>query len=782
MARERFERRVAVQPAGRAQVGQGFRDLQSTLRAFTNQQLGEVRVRAAESARLEGEEFGLAQPLAELAEPITETDRVFFEAAIQAQKTSLAVEIRDNILRIKDDALNPATFNENSLFEFQQSITSYAEALTNQTPPALQNYAENVFSQYAETSQSEVAKEVSELTRRRTLSNLNESVIKLTRDGENASFDGDEISASGFKNEIDDALSAARDAGLITAQSYSNQIASVRNSFKENFILGGFDRALQAGEVEARTYIDRFVKSEELKTDFSPAERFSLESKMESRLNAHRNRNKINDFTLRQDTRDDLTRIRSGLSPNPEIRERLLASGNFESVVKYDRDVEIALGISAVHEQVRYASFIEQDAILSRIEPSPDEENFAVKKAIFDEAVKIVERIRNEIISDPVGYIESLPEIQQQIETAILQGGNIDQIKINALKAMGLPDDQLRVLSNRDAGLIINALNDMSIPEQIDRLREIAINHGTRSTIAFKDLRRQGYPMAVLNLLSMESNPNSQSQQGVAAQAFSADLSELRKAVQARGIKLSSVTDRVNKELDTYNSTVWSSQGDVVSPLNEISDYVTRFALQILATQPGIKPKEAARTATDAFINNHFNYPNVNGINFRVPQIIGNSDARSAGLSMVLLASSGERYVIPDNFFPGVGEDKRTSLYQDFIFNNGQVVTSPDNQRLILTDDSGNPVKIVNEEGSELIVTVPIGDINDDQSPINQITDIRRQIELEQGASRAVGGAVSPRLQQQAIKSQKRIIEFVTGAQDKNLISLWSDLLDEAGQ
>lgn len=704
-----FQQRVGIQPGPIANVGSSFERLANVLQSFSDKTSQVTQRVSDELAAKRGAEAGRSLEF-DPKIPITEADKAFEQAALQANKVAVSTNVRDKIKSIEQETLDPKNFNQNSLEEYQRKIAGFSSGLLQNVPKSNQDAVKNVINYYAINGQNRVLARTDAVDKEKLKAGLLSSLNKFQHDSANAAFSGDGASGASLFGQGKRTLQVALESGLVSGSFVAETTERWQSDLQQSSYLGQFNRALEDGKPQE--YLAKFNKSKS--TDLTEPERLNLHMKMEGMLRQKRTSIAIKGEDLSNEINDELVRVQNGAQQNLVLSSKIREFFP-EKFGAYQDDLNAAKLYSTASTQLKYVSPLDREAILDKFKPKLNEPGIAKKEQVFSKLEQLNKEQLSQFTKDPAGYIQDSPAVESAVnEFSTLGKGDPFQTMINAQKQMGLTDSQVRLISNVKAAAYVTKIKTDPIEKQVTDIKSIAEEYGKHANIALRDLSRAGLPMANQLVISMSNNPASMSLTPQAVEAFETPTKVLTDNLPAN-VKQSAISTAVKQNLDQYVSTVTVYNGPTNDTINNIYQHVTKLALKLAQTED---PEKAARDASDALINNHFSYETVNGQAFRYPKAMSSNLVGNAG-STLLSQSIKSDLRIPSSFFPNLSTKQRELEYVKQIKAKGHVVTLPDNSGIVAVDGEGVPIRTL--AGNQFVAR--FSDLNNPQSEIRKNTD-----------------------------------------------------------
>ena len=718
-----FEQKVGIKPGPVAKVGASFEKLANVLQDFSDKSLQVTQRISDELSAKRGAEAGRSLDF-EPKTPVTETDRAFEQAALQANKVAVSTNVRDKIKSIEQETLDPANFNQNSLEEYQRKISGFSAGLLQNVPKSNQDAVKNVINYYAINGQNRVISRTQAVDKQKLHAGLLSSLNKFQHDSENAAFSGDGASGAALFSQGKRTLQMALDSGLVSGSFSAETTERWQSELQQQSYLGQFSRAIDDGTPQE--YLRKFSKSKS--TDLTEPERLNLHMKMEGMLRQKRTSISIKGEDLNNEINDELVRVQHGAKPDLTLSSKIREFFP-KKYGAYTDDINAAKLYSTASTQLKYVSPLDRQAILEKFKPKLNESGIAKKEQVFSKIEQLNREQLTQFTKDPAGYIQDSPAVENAVnQFSTLGKGDPFQTMINAQKEMGLTDSQVRLISNVKAAAYVTRIKTDPIAKQVSDIKSIADEYGKHANVALRDLSRAGLPMANQLVISMSNNPSSLSLVPQAVEAFETPMKDLVDALPDKKTK-SQISSLVKGHLEQYNSTVAVYNGPTSTLTANLNQHVLRIAMKLAQTET---VEKAARDAANAAINDHFSYDTVNGETYRYPKSMDGELVNNSARTLLFQAENS-KLRIPPYFFPNLSTRQREIEYRKEISAKGHVVTLPDNGGITAVDGSGVPIKT--QTGNPF--TTRFSDLLNAQSEERHRVDSARQTRaLKTAASR----------------------------------------------
>lgn len=699
---------------------------------------------------------------------------------LQAERADKHLQVLEGIRHIRENILSPQNFNDNALNNYDASVKGFATGILNTTSEKNKRYIENLIQYYGSQSRDIIGNRVGQLSKNKLIANFNEYIDRVGQSAETAYYNGDMI-VDDKKNQINKGdilagqihqkINTMLSSGLISGAQASSISERLKNRYETSTYLGQFNRALQAGKPQ------EYIKSFDENKTIDPFLKMNLKSKFIGMLHDYKIEHGFNSFTLRNEMDNAITGVLNGENPsnfqttiNKIIQFAPNEAPDFESRLK-----TAEYGANLV-KSTRWMSLPEAEDIYQKNKPNINDSNYARKFKMWSHIGYMINENYRKAINDPADYIETNPNVLKVKENRLVaasdgfgklssqtNASSIDYVgaKLEAEKQMGLPQ---AIIGNKEAGSFVHSLNGLTHQQQLQRLNNFIMSHaayvamrnGTPTTevnshyvnIVMKDLYKAKLPIANMMLIGMQNNPQSIRFINDAMNAFDSGKKVLENDLPS-DINKNDLMNKVKDELQDYVESTTGYNGASSSVISDAYNHVYLLALKLAQKESG---SQAAKDASDALINNNFEYHQVLNHTIRTPPDFSNN-LLNFGVKTLRAEAIKSNLAIPPWFEANMGltDIQRKNDYYSHIFSDGYVETTSDNMGIILVSPSGNPVKTIDGNNFQF----SFADMNNPQSVArDKITSLPLLMETKefQNMEKSISMFGAPNLENEVLK------------------------------
>lgn len=741
-----FTERVQIQPVAASSAGQGLNSLSQRLQNFSNQVLNE-RLRVLEDQdKPKAIEAG-SQPNYQSGSSYTERQRAFNKIAIQANKFSTEMAVRENILKIKNNILNSANFGVDSPQEFELHVRQFAQDFLPQVPKENRQIAKNLINYYGVTNQQSLLKTAKTLSIQQSTRQFNNALMKFKNDSILASYEGDTISGAALLGQAKQLNNLGVETGLVkeSEAKVQNQYADMANV--KAMYLGEFQRALNNGN--PNEFLEKFSTQD---IDLPPAMALGTQIQMLGQKVNHDNAKSNEDDSFAERFNNSLKEAQNGQYQNVVniiAKTRSLGARGNLLADDMEKKLQDATLLHSVNESLKYATPVQRQQALQVIAQSASDENIDTQK-LLQTAQKINNKQLKSLQNDPHSYVMKNPVVYQAYENA-KQGIDINpyQVEYNQQVRLGVDPASVKFLSSETASNIVHSIKSSpTVNDQVEELHKLLtintlnpdgspkLRYGKYTPYIINQLMQKGLNMPVAAVMNAYADPKSQPYIVDAIRAEDAATVKSGnefKSEKSANVNLASRLDTTtvkNIRLQVRNTMQPYFQS--VSGYNNLDPNIPRqleLHVQNLAMQLTLRgDKDAVKNAYNFYIGNHINLDNSlnghvvqkpytlqNDVNFSALFHTLNTNARKQLDKIVVPMEAVRQFATPTS----TPKDIRTD-YLNAIRINGYLQLKPGGLSYQLVDNNGNPLVYRDEDGQLQRFTASVDDINNLQSPLNQ--------------------------------------------------------------
>ena len=506
----RFTRQEEVQTGIRnPSAGAAGETIAAELEAFSQRRNAELDRQAQEQGLIEG------QSLEEIPEESgTIRGRARRQGAILAHQAALQTDIRDSVARI-------ALENPNDPEAFQKAVDGLQEGLLEETPPALQPFAQIRIADYAGRAKTGViAQQQAELDAQ-AAEDLATGLEGFVDDARTAAFEGDVLLVEARREELDELLEAAVEDELMD----DGQADQFRQGFEREVIaqevIGNFDRVVREQGVEAGAdAIARWQAIDASALGITVDDKEAVTRQMVTLRNRERalqaDENARADAEARAEraartdnVKDAIKVLRGGFSIRQDqaqsVAEDLGALEDEDLAAEFD----IAQAIQEQVHQFRRTRAADREGQLIELERALRSDGATADQVALLDALRTTHAdVSKQMESDPRGFVNR----EGLIEDAPIDFSSA-QTAIESLEARGqntavgrqLTGEPLPILTAAEAEQLAQVYNQAELEERVGLLGVITAGSGENALATLGQLDAKGQTsMALLGSFVMQ--------------------------------------------------------------------------------------------------------------------------------------------------------------------------------------------------------------------------------------------------------------------------------------
>jgi hypothetical protein len=766
-----YERSIQARDIPLADVTSPSETLINTLRQFSDARMKQAQGVANFNAEQAGQQAGSKLDY-EASAPLTETDKVFNDAARQAHQALLHTEIQTQILKAKEQSLDK--LSPNSVNLFNNHVEGFSKGLMSQVSPQDEPYVKNLLNYYTTTGHMEVAGAVRGLNKQIALANTLDYLGKTSNSMAEAAYKGDTISAAALFHDTERKVRAMVATGIISGAQAESHIQAARSEINVSNYMGQFQRHLKEGK-GAEAY-KKFIDSEHPDAaghtkNLSYLEAETIRSRMHGALQTYNHEQSIKYGSLNKNVGDFVTAATTNLDVDPATLKQKAAdllSGVQEAYAnkpqeqqQLTKQIQFGLYAHDIINEAKWTSPQERAAIANQVVQEIQKRGVNLtteEERNYSALANAVQNIDKQIKSDPAAYVMNHPAVKSAAQTlAVAQTGqqsltgdpletaglpqqsagkgvapyNQDPYysAIQIQKRLGVPDGKISLMTKSEASNFAASISEMGTQDAVKALdAKIAQYPGYENIIERQLSEAVKFP--VLAIRTVSQNPETSARLPLLMQAANHSETELKKLVPED--KMLGLKKNVNEYMKTYGEALRNMPGDPTAALNSYTDFATNYAMVLAAN--GYKDPE--KTAVDDLVNKQINIFTINGNVAWVPRNIDTSNAKRATQAL-MMSLKHEELIVPDYFMPGLQEKRRQELYKEAVAFKGMAATNQNQDGMYLIDENVVPIRTI----SGGIAEFSFSDLTNPNSKIlkpeiNDILEAGRKYSLEMPTKR----------------------------------------------
>ena len=536
------------------------------------------------------------------------------------------------------------------------------------------------------------------------------------------------------------------EAGMVTSEQVDNSLKTLLPQLQQQSILGAFNRTLNGGtEQEVRDYMEKFQK-----TDF-PDMNFIQKGETLAKLvgmEAIHQQSLLSRQSVTRSTLEDMVnQTQRGGFVDPQLAAELPVT-DAKLAAEFAPKLEKARVYNTVMTALRYLPPNERKtAMQAAVQLVISDIAITEPKQFVSSLERGDEDQQKKFQDDPFAYVENHPavldaksakEISQMARAQLFGSGdglrlpqpnpalldatlalNTDplQTSLNLQKSLGATNEELRVMSKTTAANEATIIADESMKDQIDAVRDFASSFPGHENIAMRDLNKAGLSFATQPILAASQNTASRALVPHMLASEAQTASERKEtqiiAINKTGVPLTEVETDINTAFKDYTadpSVPSQTQLNIFTQAKTLAFYLMGIK--------GKSEKDAVKNATDAIVNNNFDFVSQHGNPpLRVAKGQNANDIARAVSALINIAE-GKQLEIPAfirDKNQGASERELQEIYRDTIINDGYGQANPATDGLWLVGPEGVPVFDENGnhiEASYIEIKSPDSDVN----------------------------------------------------------------------
>lgn len=723
------------------EVQTGADRLQGAFQEFSNKNMQQYQMQQNYAAKQEGEQAGSDLNF-KPSQPVTQADMVYQNAALEANKAAVQLDISSNLQRIRDEVMDPKNFGPDAVNRYNKLASAYQEGAFAAIPREVQPSAKHFFEYYNQQNSQVVTHSVQGLTKNQLQYQLFDYLNQTEKDASNASFSGDHDAAAALVGQGVQKLQSAVATGLIGGPTAAHLKEGYVSQAHQEGYLGQFSRILNTDPSKASAFISDFLKSPGV--DMTPIERMKLVTTMHRMWRQYELQQDMDGINIRQQMKSAIAGVQNGESPSKYANIVAQVQGfSPKEYPAFAAKMQAAEFSYAVEDALTYATPAEQQAILTASKPHPfladgvtPNPAYAELIAAWDHASNLVQKLDKQWKDDPAGMAIKNPSVvkayDDRNQAATGPDGKVQSVTrgtINPLDAMinvelkrGVPPENLSVMTKSMAAGTVSELKGMDLPGQVAKLNSLLPQYGQYAPIASKDLQKAGLEFQPLLAVAVSNNPASRGALPDVMKALSANPKDIEKAMPA-GATTKAVHAQVAGAMSDWSAAMLqSSNGDTTQHRAEMTKAVTQYASWLVANGKS-DSAGAAQMAADTLINNFYNYSKINGYKVALPKDVDTSMAKDA-FNYLLDGAKKSDLQVPGFYastFHTLTNDQLQSQYKSDSVGQAHLAVLPGDTTAVLVDDQSTP--ILDKSGKRFEFNFK--DLGDSFSPIR--TEMAKQ-------------------------------------------------------
>lgn len=741
----RYEAKQPITPDPKGQIAirdvqSGVDRLQNAFQGFSNASLQRYQEQANYEAKQAGEQAG-SQPGFKPSQPYTQADMVYQNAALEANKASVQLDISGNLQRLRDQVLDPKNFGPDALNKYNQLASAYQEGAFAAIPKEVMPSAKHYFDYYNQQSQSAINSRVDSLTRNQLQFQLFDYLNTTGKQASNAAFGGDHDAASALTNQAVQKLDAAVSTGLISGA----QAAHLKNGYvtqeHQDFYLGQFSHLLNSDPTKAAGFISDFLHSDGV--DMNPLEKMKMVTHMHAMWKQYQLQQSLDGTNLKQQMSSALAGVQNG-EPSSSYASVIAQVQGFapDKYPEFAAKMQGAEFGYAVEQALTYATPAEQQEILKASKPNPFLKNgepdpaYGPLIAAWNHGNDLVKKLDKQWKDDPAGMAMKNPSVTKAVEdhnTAAsgpdgkVQGvsrGTINPVDamVNVQRQRGVAPEDISVMPKSIAASTVSQLKSMELPQQVETLQGLFGQYGAQYAPELShDLQKAGLEFAPLLLTAVANNNASRGALPDVTKAMQTSLKDIEKAMPA-GMTHKDVTKMVPTSTADWDTAMQQSyNGDTTQYRAQMRGAIGQYAAWMLANGKAKDPSSAVQSASDTLLNNFYSYSKFNGYKAAIPKQYDTGLVNDAFNHLWKEAQDAQLKVpqLYGSTFRTLTSDGLQKQYKADSISQAHLAVEPGDAGAVLVDNQGSP--ITTTDGRKF--SFKFGDLG------NAFSDIRTHID-----------------------------------------------------
>jgi hypothetical protein len=507
--------------------------------------------------RLEQFGFGIAQKVREVSKEHAKT-------VLDANKMAGQVQIRDGISHIREKVLDPQTFSDTAVDNYDAQVRGLTKGILDSADPKIKPALLNFASYYGDRNRDVVVTRVDALKKNQMVGGLQEYVDKTKDDAVNAKLgdevipdpeDKDKVVSKGdvFMGQINQRVDDAMNRGLITPKEAFTYKKSADKSYEEASYVHQAQQAITQGHDA-----DKWLNSLDKNKNIDQATKQIVKSQALGKVNQLNQSVNTSQNLIKQQANDTVRQVSTGAidvnSPhvdNVKLRTGALSEGDRQG---FEHRLTSASVFSSIKKQMKFMPVNERNSILEKLTPASDDPDFEVKNKMHSALQKESDRLQKEFKDDSFQYVSDNPDVirayesrmtaandgSTKIQPAQLQSTDPLAVALDKEKMMGASNKQLSVMKKNTAANIVASIDRLpDAKSKVQLVNDVFDMYGKYSTIAGRDLQKAGIPQNILYLANLDKIPEGKAILPIAFQSLN-QQNEIKDRLQSlKGNKFS---------------------------------------------------------------------------------------------------------------------------------------------------------------------------------------------------------------------------------------------------
>jgi len=650
-----------------------------------------------------------------------------------AEKYVAEGDLATGINKLYNESLNLTP--EKGAALFQKTSKSFIDKALEASDPRLKAILTRTSARYISNANTKLQTRIFEQNKKDRAFQFRQTYTQLYNNMSNDALHGTAESVISATHDHANLVNMVKDAertGLMTPREASLYHQQAQQGFIENKILGQYQFA-KTPEQKNKFKKD-FENSTEYNDIFSPSDKQQMMHKFEAIDKQHAAENGYDAATYKQKTDEVKWKALHG--------ERIDASelSNLQSVApkKFDKllnDVKLNTDIYNEYNAFQYGSLDTikaKKANLDASEPKTYRESIVNQKVsqMLDQKMKLMQE-------DPAEATYQDPSYQSIIANPDKKKNITDRaVMLNFQKQHGYSENQLSVLTNTEAHVEANRIRSLPIEEQAnaigDYLKQFSPDVGH---YAMRDLQRAGLSQGsqYSYRISQADDLRIRKLNQDAVIAFSklndkdGGINHYEPTLKIKGTTPTKLMNNVylSDSYLNYANSLYSLKDDFSDGLSDRAERQQILAAQLMSR--GYTEDAAVEAAGNA-LNAGVGFTSYRGNVIRYPSAKLTSRRIKSAINYMMEQATDAELAIPPHVYEHLPYFFRKEYVPSMLLVTGGAYTSTDSRRVILTDNSGSPIRT--KTGEEF--SVSFKDLENPSSDIStKIDEFEREREQD---------------------------------------------------
>lgn len=458
---------------------------------------------------------------------------------LNAQKMAGQVQIRDSFNNLRENTLNPKTFDDGALNRYDAAAKGIANGILANSPEKLRPALANFISYYGDRNRNVIATRVNTLAHNQLQAGAYEYVDKTVNDATNANYanetlplkDGTIVSKGDILlGQLNNHFDTFIKTGVFTPAEVERMRTSAFNKIELSKYLTQFKNSVIQQKGDPNKWLENFNKNKSVPGQIKAL----VNTKALGLLKQVQSAQKAQQRVIREDAKDVILKVQNGAldanAPAVQVLQNRLQILPPDEADILNGKISMAQHLAAAKQAMRGINPLARQDIIDQYTPKKGDPDFIFKNKMISSLHTMSNELGKEFRNDRFAYVMQNPQIAHAFEnrmTAANDGTkkiqpntatsvNPFDIAIQKEKELGAVDipqvkgqPETSVISNAQASAIVAQLNAFpntveGVKQKAQFLDDVYDMYGKYSAIANRDLARAGAPQNLLDLAGLE--------------------------------------------------------------------------------------------------------------------------------------------------------------------------------------------------------------------------------------------------------------------------------------